>query len=58
LPEFDIIVGRDLFVAIEDIEERVLYDYHEISRRHREQQIAYPIEQLRLAPHYDQIKRS
>ena len=58
LPSFDVIVGRDLFVAIEDLEERVLYDYAEMSRRRQEQKVAYPIEQLRLSPHYDKVKRS
>ncbi len=58
LPEFDIIVGRSLFVAIEDLDERVLYDYDEIGRRHQEQTIAYPVVQLKLAPHYDRVKGS
>jgi len=58
LPEFDIIVGRDLFVAIEDLEERVLYDYDEIGRRRQEQQMIYSVTQLKLAPHYDRIKRA
>lgn len=57
LPEFDIIVGRDLFVAIEDLEERVLYNYDEISRRRQEQQMAYPIARLQLAPRYDEIQK-
>jgi hypothetical protein len=57
LPEFDVIVGQDLFVAIEDLEERVLYDYNEISRRWQEQRQVYPIAELKLAPHYDQIKQ-
>lgn len=58
LPTFDIIVGRDLFVAIEDLNERVLYNYNEISRRSEEHITAYPVEQLQLSPHYDEIKRS
>jgi hypothetical protein len=57
LPAFDIIVGHDLFVAIEDLEERVLYKYDEIGRRHQEQKMIYPIEQLRLAPRYDEIQK-
>lgn len=58
LPTFDIIVGLDLFVAIEDLNERVLYNYNEMSRRSEEHITAYPIEQLRLSPYYDEIKRS
>jgi hypothetical protein len=58
LPTFDIIVGQDLFVAIEDLEERVLYNYNEIERRHRDQKTAYTITELKLAPYYDEIKKS
>jgi hypothetical protein len=57
LPAFDIIVGRDLFVAVEELEERVLYNYGEIGRRHQEQTAAYPIEQLRLAPRYAELQK-
>ncbi len=57
LPAFDIMVGRDLFVAIEDLEERVLYNYDEIDRRRQEQRMAYPIEQLRLASRYAEIQK-
>lgn len=58
LPAFDIIVGRDLFVAIEQLEERILYDYHEIARRKQEQREAHSIAELKLSPHYDEVKRS
>jgi hypothetical protein len=57
LSGFDIIVGRDLYVAIEDLEERVLYNYAEISRRRQEQQMVYPLARLRLASHYDEIQQ-
>ena len=57
LPSFDIIIGRNLFVAIDDLEESVLYDYEEISRRQQEQKILYPISYFRLSPHYDQIQK-
>jgi len=56
LPEFDIIVGRNQFIAIEDLDERVLYDYDEIGRRHQEQTKAYPVAHLKLVPHYDRVK--
>lgn len=58
LPTFDIIVGRDLFVAIEDLNERVLFDYNEINRRREEYTVNYPIEQLKLRPHYDKVKHA
>ncbi len=57
LPVFDIIVGRDLFVAIDDLEESVLYDYEEISRRQQEQTRRYPLSHFRLLPYYDQIQQ-
>jgi hypothetical protein len=57
LPTFDIVVGRDLFVAIEDLEERVLYDYQKIEERHKEQWMPHPIAYFRLAPLYDRIQQ-
>jgi len=58
LPAFDIIVGRDLFVAIEDLAERILYDYDAIEQRHQEHySTAYPIRYFRLAPHYERIRQ-
>jgi hypothetical protein len=58
LPTFDIIVGRDLFVAIEDLAERILYEYDAIEQRHQEQySIAYPIKHFQLAPQYDRIQQ-
>jgi len=58
LPAFDIIVGRDLFVAIEDLAERILYEYDAIEQRHQEQySIAYPINHFQLAPQYDRIQQ-
>ena len=57
LPTFDIVVGRDLFVAIEDLEERVLYDYQRIEERHKEHWMPHPIAYFRLAPLYDRIQQ-
>ena len=57
LTQFDIIVGEDLFVAIEDMQERVLYEYDTINQRHHEQQALYPITHFQLAPKYDQIQQ-
>jgi hypothetical protein len=56
LPSFDILVGPDLFVAIEDLQETVLYQYEEIQRRKKEQTIHYPINDLLLAPSYDRLQ--
>jgi hypothetical protein len=57
LPTFDIVVGRDLFVAIEDLEERALYDYQEIGERHKEQWLPHPIAYFRLASQYDRVRQ-
>ncbi|HLG75462.1 MAG TPA: hypothetical protein VFA09_19870 [Ktedonobacteraceae bacterium] len=58
LPEFDIIVGRDLFVAIENLKERIFYDYDAIEQRHQEQySTAYPVKYFQLAPHYERIQQ-
>ncbi len=58
LSEFDIIVGRDLFVAIEDLKERIFYDYNAIEQRHQEQySTAYPIKRFQLAPHYERLQQ-
>ncbi len=57
LPSFDIIVGPDLFVAIEDLQETVLYEYEEILRRKNEQTITYPIKDFLLAPSYDLLQK-
>jgi len=58
LSAFDIIVGRDLFIAIEDLAERILYEYDAIEQRHQEQySIAYPIKHFQLAQHYDRIQQ-
>jgi hypothetical protein len=56
LPRFDFIVGPDQVIEIEDIDERVLYDYDEILHRKRQLDKPYPIEELKLAKHYDKIR--
>ena len=57
LPEFDIIVGPDLFVAIENLEERILYEYDQIDQRHKEQRTLYPLAHFKLAPQYERIRQ-
>lgn len=53
---YDLILGPDLFVAIEDLEERVVYDYPEIVRRHRERARLRPIEDFKLTTYADALK--
>lgn len=57
LPLFDIIIGHDLFVAIDDLQESVLYNYEEISRRQQEKAIPHPLAYFKLASRYDQIQK-
>jgi hypothetical protein len=54
-PCYDVIAGPDLFVELEDLNERVLYNYDEMVRRQASMNIALPIEELKLLPHYDTI---
>jgi hypothetical protein len=54
--EYAFILGPDLFIAIEDLEERVLYDYGEIARRRRERAALRPMDDFKLGRHYDALK--
>lgn len=55
-PAYDFIVGPDLFVAIEELQERVLYAYGEIERRRRERATLRPIDDFKLTSHYEALK--
>lgn len=55
-PTYDLVLGPDLFVAIDNLNERVLYDYEEVVRRQRERSTLHPIEEFQLARHYDVLK--
>lgn len=57
LTAFDIIVGPDLFVAIEDLKERIFYDYDAIEQRHEEYHKTYPIAHFQLVPHYEKLQQ-
>ncbi|MCB0173619.1 MAG: hypothetical protein KDJ97_24080, partial [Anaerolineae bacterium] len=56
ITRFDFIIGPNQVIEIEDIDERVLYDYEAILDRKRELEKPYPIEELKLAKHYDKIR--
>ena len=56
LSYYDIIVGPGLFIELEDLNERVLYDYDEIMRRKAAVSMARPIEHFKLLPHYNEIR--
>lgn len=53
LSRYDVIVGPDLFITLENLNERVLYNYDEIIRGQTSMNIALPIEEFKLLPHYD-----
>lgn len=55
-PEYDLIMGPDLFVVIEDLNERVLYAYGDIERRRRERTMLRPISDFKLGVHYDALR--
>ena len=56
LPSYNVIVGQGLFIELEGMDERVLYDYDEIMQRQAAVETALPIEVLKLAPHYDAVR--
>lgn len=58
LTHFDVIVGPNLFVELEDINERLLYPYDEIVTRKDTLDIPYSIDDLLLTPHYDELNSS
>ncbi len=53
--QYDVVVGPDLFIELKQTNERVLYHYDEIIRRHASMDVAVPIEDLKLLPHYDDV---
>jgi hypothetical protein len=56
LTNYDVIVGPGLFVELEDLNERVLYDYDTIVERQDAVKMALPIEALKLLAFYDIIR--
>jgi hypothetical protein len=58
LMNYDVIVGPGLFIELEDLNERVLYNYNEIIRRQAAVDMALPVESLKLLPHYDAIRKA
>lgn len=56
LKRYDLILGPNQVIEIEDTKEDILYDYKEIGRRVDELEEPFPIADLYLAPHYDLFK--
>lgn len=55
-PSYNVIIGPNLFIEVEDCKERVLYNYQEMTRRQDAVKIVFPVEQFKLLEHYDEIK--
>ena len=55
LNTYDVIVGPGLFVDIEDAHEALLYEYEEILRRIDAYNQSFPLDELKLAAHYDTL---
>lgn len=56
LAHYDVIIGPGIFAELEDMDERVLYDYDEITKRQAELERLIPIDDLKLTPYYDQLR--
>jgi hypothetical protein len=56
LPRYDIIVGPEIFIELEGLNERVLYDYDEVLKRRGELDKPISIDDLKLAPRYERIR--
>lgn len=57
LTDYDFILGPGQVIEIEDTGEQVLYDYDTIEEREEDLVTPYSIEALKLAEHYDDLKR-
>lgn len=55
LSRYDVIIGPKLFVELENLNERVLYEYDEITKRQRLLHEQFAIDDLKLAARYDEI---
>lgn len=53
--DYDFILGPGQVIEIEDIQERVLYNYSELARIQKSQQQDRPLEELKLTPHMTRI---
>ncbi|MCL4299578.1 MAG: hypothetical protein KJ077_27830 [Anaerolineae bacterium] len=58
IKRYDFIIGPGQVIEIEDIQERVLYEYDEIIRRKHDLDTPCPIEALKLAHRYNDLRGS
>lgn len=58
LSAYDLILATGVFVSIEDLDERVLYEFDEIEKRFGDRKKHYSIADLLLLPKYDDVRTS
>ena len=58
LKDYVFVVGPDLVLEIETLDENVLYDYDTIAKRVAERQRPFPVDSFRLSPFYNQVRNA
>ncbi|MBE7512427.1 MAG: hypothetical protein HS103_06390 [Anaerolineales bacterium] len=58
LTRYDLVIGPGLFAEIEDLNERVLYEFDEITQRQEKRRNPFPIHDFKLAERYDDVRTS
>lgn len=56
LKRYDLIIGASLFVEIEDLNERVLYEFDEITERQGKKKLSLPLADFKLSNRYDDLR--
>lgn len=55
IPQYDIVIGENLFAELEELDERILFDFAEIAQRKDALDIKFPIEELKILSRFDTI---
>lgn len=58
LPSYDVMIGPDCFIELENLNERVLYNYAEIARRQAALYAERPVEDFKLLFRYDLVRQA
>lgn len=56
LTRYDLILGPGFFVEIADLNERILYEFDEITERQAKRRDSFPITDFKLSDRYDDVK--
>jgi len=56
LKRYDLIMGPELFAEIQDLNERVLYEFDEITERQAKRKISLPLADFKLSDRYDDLR--